>query len=462
MPLLRGQATGPNVVQQLHSQYRISPVSSDGLSVVRIYSILTVAQSGIKASPPSSFGCWYNSHKPGDGIKYSKISEAITPADLKTQMRLLEVGEKVVVIRLDVTPSEVNFCVQTYSDNPSVAPYRSAVVFQFPQKKFVQLDNLKAIQDSIAEVFTLDTGSPTEIPVSEQVAGLNVTPQAPAPEAAVPTPTVAPLRLPSTYVSAQTSADQLQLNADNSFSLQEAGQAYQGTFVDHGNALELSIRDGPKSTATIQGNSLTDSLGQTWVLRDQPTGTDPGGALLQNAAPVSSESSVAASTPATSGSTRGPVGPENDIEAGKEIKFPVKYVATGPGTRGTSGFYTSGGGLVVGMADGVLTLSKTTFAFGPCLVNRGFRMQHCDFRVSPGKILELENQPEQSSRIHVKVAIKNAKGDKEDKKDYYFYNAGASAIDGTANGRPSVSIICDGCDESMDVLYGLLTKIRAQ
>jgi hypothetical protein len=62
----------------------------------------------------------------------------------------------------------------------------------------------------------------------------------------------------------------------------------------------------------------------------------------------------------------------------------------------------------------------------------------------------------------VKVAIKNAKGDKEDKKDYYFYNAGASAIDGTADGRPSVSIICDGCDDSMDVLYGLLTRIRAQ
>jgi tetratricopeptide (TPR) repeat protein len=112
------------------------------------------------------------------------------------------------------------------------------------------------------------------------------------------------------------------------------------------------------------------------------------------------------------------------------------------------------------MADGVLTLSKTTFAFGPCLVNRGFRMQHCDFRVSPGKILELENQPEQSSRIHVKVAIKNAKGDKEDKKDYYFYNVGAREVGDGAVGGPGTSIICDGCDDSMDVLYGLLTRIR--
>jgi len=545
-------------------------------------------------------------------------------------MRLLQVGEKVVVIRLDVKPSEVGFCVQTYSDNPNDPPYRAAVLFQFPQKNFVQPDNMKAIQDSIAEVFTLVDTSPTEsavpAPQLEQVAGRYVMTQAPdnhiqlnadgtlslvqggrnysgtftmegnklvgrigkgAPQQegsiqgdtltdpngstwvkqggapAVAAPAVAPLRLPSTYSSAQTPADQIQLNADNSFSLQEAGQTYRGTFVANGNSLELNIDNGPKSTATIQGNSLTDSGGQTWVLREQPiagaapaaapaaaapavaplrlpstyvsaqaptdqiqlnadnsfslqeagqtyqgtfaangnalelninggpkttatihgnnltdsggqtwvlrehsTGTAPSGSgnQIQNAAPVSSGSPVAASITATPGSTRGPAGPENDIEAGKEVTFPIKYDSTGPSTRRTSGFYSPTGGAVVFMADGVLTLSKTTFAFrGPCLVNRGFgRYDHCDFRISPGKILELENQPEQSSRIHVKVAIKNAKGDKEDKKDYYFYNVGAREVgDGTVGG-PGTSIICDGCDDSMDVLYGLLTKIRAQ
>lgn len=163
------------------------------------------------------------------------------------------------------------------------------------------------------------------------------------------------------------------------------------------------------------------------------------------------------------GSTRNLADLENDIEAGKEVSFPIKYNSTGPGVRRTTGFYGPNGGPVVGMADGVLTLSKTTFAFsGQCLINRGFgRFEHCDFLVSPDKILELENQPEQSSRLHVKVTIKNKKGDKEDKKDYYFYNVGAREDgDGTVGG-PGTSIVCSGCDGSMNLLYALLTRIRS-
>ena len=103
-----------------------------------------------------------------------------------------------------------------------------------------------------------------------------------APAAAAPA--VAPLKLPSTYVSAQATADQLQLNADNSFSLQAAGESYHGTFVVNGNTVELSIREtGDKTMATIQGNNLTDSSGQTWPRRQQSAGTAPGGAVLENA-----------------------------------------------------------------------------------------------------------------------------------------------------------------------------------
>lgn len=102
---------------------------------------------------------------------------------------------------------------------------------------------------------------------------------APAPAA----PPVAPLKLPSTYVNAQAPADQLQLNADNSFSLQEAGQAYHGTFVVSGDTLELSINEtNTKTTVTREGSNLTDSNGQTWVLREQSEGIAPKGAMLQN------------------------------------------------------------------------------------------------------------------------------------------------------------------------------------
>ena len=302
-----------------------------------------------------------------------------------------------------------------------------------------------------------DSGGQTWVLREQPAAG--AAPEAPPAAAA---PAVAPLRLPSTYVSAQTPADQIQLNADNSFSLQEGGQTYRGTFVANGNNLELNISGGSKNTAKIQGNSLTDSGGQTWILGTPSPGSTSTGTLPPNR----EIGPVAASTPTAAGSFRGPAGPESDIEAGKEVNFKIKYNQIGPGDRQTTYISYSPEAYVAMayMRDGVLTLSKTAFAFsGDCRINRGFgRVEHCDFRVSPGKILELENQPEQSSRIHVRVAIKNAKGDKEDKKDYYFYHASASAIDGTANGRPSVSIICDGCDDSMDVLYGLLTKIRAQ
>ena len=90
------------------------------------------------------------------------------------------------------------------------------------------------------------------------------------------------LRLPCTYVSAQAETDQLQLNADNTFSLQEAGQTYGGTFAANGATVELNISGGSQSTATIQGDNLTDSSGQTWVLRKQPPQAAGLSDVLQN------------------------------------------------------------------------------------------------------------------------------------------------------------------------------------
>jgi hypothetical protein len=242
---------------------------------------------GIKAGPPASI-CWYNSHKPGGGIKYSALSEAMTPADQRSQMRLLQVGEKLVIIRLAVKPSDVEFCVQTPVENSSPVPYRACVLFQFQQKNYVQAANLKAIQDSIAEVFSLDTTSPAEgsvPPPGAQAQGQPTggqpppTPSGLAPAAPVP---AIPLKLPATYVSSQFPADQLQLNADNTFSLLEASQSYSGTFAANGSALKLNISGGTETTATIQGNNLTDGSGQTWVLREQPAQAASGAAVLQN------------------------------------------------------------------------------------------------------------------------------------------------------------------------------------
>jgi tetratricopeptide (TPR) repeat protein len=127
---------------------------------------------------------------------------------------------------------------------------------------------------------------------------------------------------------------------------------------------------------------------------------------------------------------------ESEIAAGNEVSFPIKYNSAMPG--------------YVYMADGTVTLSKTAVIFRGTVGASGFN-------VSPDKILAIVNQPEEASRLYVQVAVKNKNGDKEHKEQYYLYNAGATAIGGDEHGQ-GASISCDDCNDSMDVLYGLLTK----
>ena len=67
------------------------------------------------------------------------------------------------------------------------------------------------------------------------------------------------------------------------------------------------------------------------------------------------------------------------------------------------------------------------------------------------KIIEVTNEPTDSSRIHLKVAIKNRRGDKEENKDFYLYNRNAAGAGDGAVGGPGASIVCNGCDDSMEV-----------
>jgi hypothetical protein len=157
-----------------------------------------------------------------------------------------------------------------------------------------------------------------------------------------------------------------------------------------------------------------------------------------------------------------------DIDSGREVSIPIKFNPL-PSIPQYAGFYCYNGPVptcgdvndpALTLSDGVLTLSKTAFAFiGSCRINHGFgRIENCDFQITPDKILALENQPQFASRLYVQVAVKNKKGYKEDKKNYYFYNAGAAATGAGVPGGTGTSISCSGCDDSMSILYELLTK----
>lgn len=143
---------------------------------------------------------------------------------------------------------------------------------------------------------------------------------------------------------------------------------------------------------------------------------------------------------------------EADLAVGKEVTFPIRYNSAGgldsPRNTRIFGMYNP-----IYMADGAVSLTKDTVAFSAS-VGLG------SFSVTPDKVIEVTNEPTNSSRIHLKVAVKNRRGDKDENKDFYLYNPRAAGTGDGAVGGPGASIVCDRCDNSMEVLYALLMRVR--
>ena len=95
--------------------------------------------------------------------------------------------------------------------------------------------------------------------------------------------------------------------------------------------------------------------------------------------------------------------------------------------------------------DGVVTVSKTLVTFQPSVGST-------PFSVAPKKIVDLIDEPTKANRIRLKVAVPNKNGDKDDIKSYEFYHPRAF--------MKGFSILCEACDGSMTVLYGLLDRVR--
>jgi hypothetical protein len=253
LPVLvaRGQAPATTIEQQLRSQYRVASVTASG-AVMRTGSVLVIAADGIKANPPSGEIYWYNSHKPGAGIRYSIMVESLYSADLKSQMQMLQVGDKVLVTRIQVSPkaNELVFYLQTLAQNPNDVPYRACVVFQFPTKHFVDIANLGDIQTSIGEVFTIDTSAPSEGSAPSTSSG----------------PPPAGTSLAGVYLMRENGS-RLQLNPDSSFSLvARDGSVSPGHYSVNGDNLYLTYqKTGRSSVFKIQGDRMYADTGLAWV-----------------------------------------------------------------------------------------------------------------------------------------------------------------------------------------------------
>ena len=243
--------------QALSDQFPLTQMTRDRSDVVSTGAVLVLQKGGLMtystASPMPPTNSYRNGKisQGGSGFGRDMLITMAAPGNSTAAAhphRQFVAGEKLWVTGLSIQKTGIVF--QLLTDLYNGVRYYGELKFPFEKGSVPAPDQALA---TIAEVLTVEpAGNSTATGQAAQHEGPTVAP-------------VAPSRLPATYTNAQTPADKLQLNADNTFSLQEAGQSYSGTFSANGGTIELNIRGGPKTTLTIQGNNLTDGSGQTWV-----------------------------------------------------------------------------------------------------------------------------------------------------------------------------------------------------
>jgi hypothetical protein len=257
-----GQGSDPrNLLQQkLKDQFSLTRVTADGSGITSAGTVVALRKGGLWTYSTASCVPYLNTYNKKGNISQpfganlrAGVACGLRSNNTKYPQRLFMAGDKFSIIGLFFQNDGITF--RLYSDPYDGIRYYGDLKFPFEKGSIPDADEALG---RIGEV--LQSGASTQGAEKPDSSPTTPPPVAPPP---------VPLHLPATYVSAQTPTDQLRLNADNTFSLQEAGQSYQGAFVANGNTVELNIRGGSKTTATIQGNNLIDSSGQTWALQEQ-------------------------------------------------------------------------------------------------------------------------------------------------------------------------------------------------
>jgi hypothetical protein len=227
------------VLEHLKRQYAPSTLYDETSSVVTQVGItLAVRRPGIRGNPAIGDAYASNFYEPHAGsVTQQKGVQPMLRGKRLGFIDNLVVGETVYVTNIEASDATVTLSVQTChpsGQHPSYQlVYRAALTFQFPQG-YVDIANIHQIVDTIGEVFTVAAPAPA------QLSGL--------------------------FVNSRNRADQLQLNADGSFSLTERGRSYTGRFSVHESRLVLMMSEtGTSTIATVQGGKVVDSGGQVWV-----------------------------------------------------------------------------------------------------------------------------------------------------------------------------------------------------
>lgn len=261
---VKAYAQGPTWEQQLREQVPVASIGNNGM-VIRPGVLVTIAKDGITAlpvAPPLAPGmAWPNTYKKGGRVGTPAL-QRLNYSPVQQYSRALQVGERAYIYSIQLKSSEVVLSLQTAPSTQTEGLYRATIAFQF-QKGEMQTIDLNSVEAYIGEVLQIDTAVGTQAKPTA-VAAVQYTPPPPP-----PTPAVR-LSLPARFVNAQAATDQLELNRDGTFKLQEQGETYTGTFTQSGNTIELSIAETKgKSTASFDGTKLVDDSGETWLI--QPT-----------------------------------------------------------------------------------------------------------------------------------------------------------------------------------------------
>jgi hypothetical protein len=227
------------VLEQLKRQYVPSTLYDATSGVVTQTGItLAVRRPGISANPAIDDTYTANFYAPHAGaVTQQKQSRNRGGGKRVFDIDNLIVGERVYVTNIDGSDSNVTLSVQTCTPSSQHASYqlvyRASLTFQFPLG-YVDITNIKQIEEAIGEVFTVAEPAPP------QVSGL--------------------------FINSRNRAEQLQLNGNGLFSLTEGGRSYTGRFSVHESRLVLMVAEtGTSAIATIQGGKILDNDGKTWV-----------------------------------------------------------------------------------------------------------------------------------------------------------------------------------------------------
>jgi len=168
-------AASPSIKEQLEAQYKLSKVQTDG-RVLSAGTVLVIQQVGIQGAPLNDWALAPAVYKDGtlhapsgkSGFGAALLQATARPGSDTSgkEFRPLPVGDKVYVSKIDVNLKNkkkdmigllIVECGACNGTEPASA-YKASVNFEFA-KGYLEPANVSDIEDTIAKVFSIDTGT---------------------------------------------------------------------------------------------------------------------------------------------------------------------------------------------------------------------------------------------------------------------------------------------------------------